>query len=53
MIVVFILEAVGLQFFLLLLSVLWWMKLRGLCKPPDVRNWWWEKLGLAVVGLAQ
>ena len=48
---VFILEAVGLQF-LLLLSALWWMRIRGLCKLPDGRDWPWGKLGLALVGRA-
>ena len=37
---------------LLLLSALWWMRLRGLCKLPDGKNWQWEKLGLALVGRA-
>ena len=37
MIVVFILEARGLQF-LLLLSILKWMRLIGLCKLPDGRK---------------
>ena len=23
-----------------------------MCKLPDGRNWWWEKLGLALVGRA-
>jgi len=44
--VVFFLEAAGLWFFLLLLSVLWWMRLRGLCKLPDERDWRLGKLGL-------
>ena len=39
----------GMGFFLLLLSLLWWRRLRGLCKLPDVRDWW-EKLGLVLVG---
>ena len=26
------------------------MRLRDLCKLPDGRDWWWEKLGLALVG---
>ena len=26
------------------------MRLRGFCKLPDGRDWWWEKLGLALVG---
>ena len=25
---------------------------RGLCKLPDGRDWWWGKLGLALVGRA-
>ena len=45
---VFILAAVGL-FFLLLLSTLWWVRLRGLCKLPDGGTGW-EKLGLTLVG---
>ena len=36
---VFILAAVRLYFFLLFLSVLLWMRLRGLCKLPDGRDW--------------
>ena len=28
------------------------MRLRDLCKLLDVRDWWWEKLGLALVGRA-
>ena len=35
---VFILATMGLWFFLLLMSALWWMRLRGLCKPPDGRD---------------
>ena len=31
------------------LSSLWWMR-RGLYKLPDVRDWLWGKLGLALVG---
>ena len=34
------------------MSLLSWRRLRGLCKPPDGRDWWWEKLGLALVGRA-
>ena len=45
--VVLVLAAAGLWFFLLLLSALWWMRLRGTYKLPDGRDWWWEKLGLA------
>ena len=48
----FILAAVELVFFLLLLSALWWMRLRGSCKLPDGRDCWCEKLGLALVGRA-
>ena len=48
----FILAAVELVFFLLLLSALWWMRLRELSKLPDGRDWWWEKLGLALVDRA-
>ena len=48
---VFVLAAMRLCF-LLLLSALWWMKLRGLCKLPDERDWWWEKLGLDLVDRA-
>ena len=49
---VFVLATVGLCFLLLLLSALWWMRLRDLCKLPDGRDWWWGKLGLALVGRA-
>ena len=48
----FVLVAVGLWFFLLLLSALWWRRLRALCKLPDGRDWWWKNLGLALVGSA-
>ena len=34
----FLLAAVGL-WFLLLLSVLWWRRLKGLCKLPDGKDW--------------
>ena len=34
------------------LSVLWRRRLRGLCKLPDGRDWWWKHLGLALVGSA-
>ena len=47
---VLVLTAVVLWFFLLLLTFLWWMRLRGLCKLPDGRDWLWGKLGLALVG---
>ena len=49
--VVFVLVTVWLWFFLLVLA-LWWRRLRGLCKLPDGRDWWWEKLGLSLVGRA-
>ena len=39
----------GLKFFLFLLSVPQWKRLRVLCKLPDWRNWWWEKLRFALV----
>ena len=39
-------------FFLLLLSAHWWMRLRGLCKLPDGKDWWLEKLDLALVDRA-
>ena len=42
----------GLWFFLPLWSVLWWRKLRGLCKPPDGLDLQREKLGLVLVGRA-
>lgn len=48
---VFVLAAAGLWYFLLL-SALWWMTLRGLCKLPDGRDWPWERLDLALVGRA-
>ena len=35
---------------LLLLTAFWWMRLRILCKLPDERDWWWGKLGLALLG---
>ena len=34
--------------FLLLLSALQWKRLRVLCKLPDCRKWWWEKLKFAL-----
>ena len=46
---VFVLAAMGLLFFLLLLSALRWMRLRDLCKLPDGRDWSREKLGLAMM----
>ena len=33
-----------------ILSVIWWMRIRGLWKLPDGRHWLWGKLGLALVG---
>ena len=33
-------------------SAFWWMRLRGLYKLPQGRDWQWEKLGLALVGRA-
>ena len=33
-----------------ILSALWWMKIRGLCKLPDGKDWLWGDLGLALVG---
>ena len=50
--VIFVLAAVRLWFFLLILSALRWRRLRGLCKLPNRRDWRWEKLGLALVGRA-
>ena len=38
--------------FLFLLSILWWRKVRGLCKLPDGRDYLWGKLVLALVGRA-
>ena len=46
---VFVLVAIELRFFLLLLSALWWRG-PGLCKLPDGRDCGGEKLGLALVG---
>ena len=36
-----------------ILSALWWMRKRGLCKLPDQRDWLWGKLHLALVGRAR
>ena len=44
----FVLASVTLCFFLVLLSAVWWMRLRGLCKLLDGR----QKLGLVLVGRA-
>ena len=46
--VVLVLEDVKLCF--LLLSTLWWMRIRGLCKLPDGSYWLWGKVDLASVG---
>ena len=50
--VVFILEAGTVVLLAFPLSALWWMRLRGLSKLPDGRDWWREKLGLLLVGRA-
>ena len=39
----FVLATVRLCCFLHLLSTLWWMRLRHLCKCLDGRGWWWGK----------
>ena len=46
---VLVLATVELWFFFLL-PALWWRKL--ICKLLGGRDWWWEKLGLALVGRA-
>ena len=33
-----------------ILSALWWMKIRGLWKLPDGRDWLWGNLNLALMG---
>ena len=33
-----------------ILSALWWIRIRGLCKFPDGRDWLWGELGLALMG---
>ena len=33
-----------------ILSALWWMRIGGLCKLPDGRDWLLGRLGLALVG---
>ena len=48
----FVWVPVWLWVFLLLLCALWWRRLRGLCKLPHGRYWWWERLGLSLVGRA-
>ena len=35
-----------------ILSALWWMRIKGLCKLPDGRDWLWGKLSLALKGRA-
>ena len=35
-----------------ILSALWWIRIRGLWKLPDGRNWLWGKLGLILMGRA-
>ena len=49
---VFILVTAGLWFFLLLLSTLWWMRLRAVCKLSNGRNWQCENFGLAFLDMA-
>ena len=51
--IVFILFTAVLWFFLLLLSTLWWMRLRVLCKLSSGSNWQCENLGLALLGRAK
>ena len=34
------------------LSALWWIRIRGLWKLPDRRDWLSENLGLALFGVA-
>ena len=33
-----------------ILSALCWIRIRGLWKVPDGRDWWWVKLGLILMG---
>ena len=33
-----------------ILSALWWIRIRGLWKLPDGRDWLWGKFGLALMG---
>ena len=33
-----------------ILSALWWIRIRGLWKLPDGRDWLWGNLGLALMG---
>ena len=35
-----------------ILSALWWIRIRGLWKLPDGRDWLWGKLGLVLMGEA-
>ena len=35
-----------------ILSALWWIRIRGLWKLPDGRDWLWEKLGLVLMDRA-
>ena len=35
-----------------ILSALWWVRIRGLWKLPDGRNWLWGILGLVLMGVA-
>ena len=35
-----------------ILSALWWIRIRGLWRLPDGRDWLWRKLGLVLVGEA-
>ena len=35
-----------------ILSALWWIRIRGLWKLLDGRDWLWEKLGLVLMGRA-
>ena len=47
----FLLKAMGLKF-LLLLSAIWWMRIRSLCKLPGMRDWLWGSLDLSLVDRA-
>ena len=33
-----------------IMSVLWWIRIRGLWKLPDVRDWVWRTLSLVLMG---
>ena len=50
---VFVLAAVGLWLFLLLLSAFWWRRLKGLSNLPDGRDWLWGKTGFCPGELIQ